>query len=68
MAVLNEDFSTARNHLRELFDNGFRDKSLLLRDPILSRLSDTDEYRLLLEKISVAVETAWQSISKGAEH
>ncbi|MFK7828308.1 MAG: winged helix-turn-helix domain-containing tetratricopeptide repeat protein [Congregibacter sp.] len=64
LAVLENDIVRARDQLPVLFERGLRNAPILVNDPIIARLSATDEYQSLLSNIRNAVETARQSIDQ----
>ncbi|MEM9314884.1 MAG: winged helix-turn-helix domain-containing protein [Pseudomonadota bacterium] len=66
LAVLQNDDSAARARLPDLFARGLRNEPIIVNDPIITRLRDTDEYKALLSDIRSAVEAARQSIEQPA--
>jgi len=66
LAILRGDQKTANQLLDTLFERGFRNRTLMLNDPILNRLEHSDAYQRLLAQVAKAIEEGRDTISRNA--
>ncbi len=66
LAILHDDRKAANRLLDTLFERGFRNRPLVLNDPILRRMEQSEAYRRLLSGIAKAIAADWQKISSDA--